>query len=172
MTRREVVKVTIGIVIPADEELPIYSRIFDSLEEYQEVLGGNLEHVEINSPELAGMFVDEEGLMKRPHEFNIRASLFLMIHNPAFLFHGAHILGPAIIVGPPDSEGNTQDAPDPYIKLLLHTLQYKIEVQTADNAEAWNSNQRTFAELEDAYKYGIDLAYRWTAVERVRVVPA
>lgn len=161
----------LGIVIPTDTSEPMYSRNFDGLADYQEVIGGLIEGVELTDPTQACLYVDEEGLLKQ-REWNSRATLLLMVHNPRFMFHGTMILGPAIIVGPADDEGDTLDAPEEFVALMLSTPTYKVEVQTMDDPNAWNGNQRRFTAIEEAYEHGVNLAHKWTAVERVRISPA
>lgn len=160
-----------GIVIPVLESEPMYIREFDSLNDYQVVIGGYIEPVDLTVPNPATMYVDEEGLLKQK-EGNARATLLLMLHNPAYLFTGALIVGTTVIVGPPDDEGDTLNVPDYFATLLIETHEYKVEVQTADDPYAWNGNQRRFERWEEAAEHGISLARRWMAVERVRVVAA
>jgi hypothetical protein len=160
-----------GIVIPTDMEEPMYVADFSDYRDYQKVIGGNFEPVDLTEPTEATVYVDEEGLLKSL-PLNVRATLMVMVHNPAFLYHGANLLGTAVIVGAPDDEGETKDVPSEFVELLLHTTSYKIEVQTSDDKETWNGNQRRFERIEEAYDHAINLAYKWFAVERVRVVAA
>jgi len=160
-----------GIVIPWDRAQAIRLQEFNGLDDYQKAVGGLIEHVELLTPAPAGIFLNEEGRLHQA-DFNPRATLLLMVHNQAFLYGGAKLLGDVVVIGPVDDEGETLDVPGYYEELLLHTTEYKVEVQTMDNSEAWNTNQRRFTEMEEAYHFGVDLAYRWTAVERVRVSAA
>jgi hypothetical protein len=161
----------IGIVIPVSTAEPMFTLYFDGLDDYQQIINGYIEPVDLALPEPSTMFVDEEGLNKQL-DFNSRATLIAMVLNPTMLYHGANLLGTAVIVGQPDGEGETQSVPDSLIDLLLHTPEYKIEVQTTDDPEAWNTNQRRFTSFPDACDHAINLAYKWTAVERIRVVAA
>jgi hypothetical protein len=160
-----------GIYIPTDQEAPMEFRLFGQLRDYQEAVEGLIEPIDLILPTEATMYVDEEGRLKRA-SYNARATFIVMAHNPAYLFAGANILGPVVIIGPPDEDGEAQDVPAEFVDLLLKTAEYKVEVQTVDDAEAWNGNARRFTDLLAAYEHGINLAHRWFAVERVRIVPA
>lgn len=161
----------LGIVIPTDRDEPIYTREFNGLSDYQEVIGGLIEPIDLPQPYPATMYVDEEGRLKNL-ELNARASLIVMAHNPLYLFRGINVLGPAVIVGEPDEEGETQDVPPDLVQLLTLDSEYKVLFQTSDDPEAWNGNLRRFTDVAEAYEHGINLAYRWHAVERIRVVAA
>lgn len=161
----------LGVVIPTRTDEPIYTREFFGLSDYQEEVGGLIEPIDLSEPNPATMYVDEEGRLKNL-AFNARASLIVMAHNPHYLFRGVNILGPAVIVGEPDEDGDTQDIPPDLLQLLTLTTEYKVLFQTSDDAEAWNGNLRRFSNVTEAYEHGINLAYRWTAVERIRVVAA
>jgi hypothetical protein len=50
-------------------------------------------------------------------------------------------------------------------------MAFKVEVQTDDTGQ-WYANELTFATEEEATKYGMDLASRWTLVRSVRVIVA
>lgn len=159
----------IGIVIPVDEIEPIFRTELAHFTDYQKVIGGYFQVIDLTNPE-ASLYVDEEGKLKHL-QMNRRATMLMWIHNPAFM-HRDIVTGPALIVGPPDKEGETQNVPQELDDLLFDTLSYKVEVQTIDNGEAWNSNQRRYSEWPEAYNAGLSLAERWMAVERVRIVPA
>lgn len=50
-------------------------------------------------------------------------------------------------------------------------MSYKVEVKTPGDT-TWTSNRLRFATHEQATDYGLDLAYRWTAVTEWRVEPS
>lgn len=161
----------LGIVVPVDRNEPIYTREFNGLSDYQEVVGGLIEPIDLPQPHPATMYVNEEGRLLKL-EFNARASLIVMAHNQQYLFRGINVVGPAVIVGEPDEEGETQDVPPDLVQLLTVESEYKVLFQTADDPEAWNGNLRRFTDVTEAYEHGINIAYRWHAVERIRVVAA
>jgi hypothetical protein len=159
----------IGIVIPVDESEPIFRKQFGAFTDYQETIGGYFQPIDIQSPE-ATIYVDEEGKLKHL-DVNRRATILAWLHNPAF--RGRDVLcGTVVIIGPPDSEGDTTDVPQSLDDLLFETIEYKYEVQTADSAIAWNGNQMRYTYWLDAYNDALALADRWMAVEAIRVVPA
>lgn len=158
-----------GIVIPVDEAEPIFRTEIDHFTDYQRVIGGYFQVIDLVNPE-ASLYVDEEGKLKHL-EMNRRATMLMWIHNPAFV-HRDVVTGPALIVGPPNAEGETQSVPQELDDLLFDTLSYKVEVQTLDNPDTWNTNQRRFTEWTEAYNAALSLSVRWTAVEQIRIVPA
>jgi hypothetical protein len=158
-----------GIVIPVDESVPIFRKEFEAFTDYQETIGGYFRPIDIQSPE-ATMYVDEEGKLKHS-DVNRRATILAWLHNPAF--RGRDVLcGPVVIIGPPDRDGISTDVPQSLDDLLFDTISYKFEVQTSDDATAWNSNQRRYTTWIDAYNDALAMAERWFAVEAIRVVPA
>jgi hypothetical protein len=158
-----------GIVIPVSESEPIVRRDFGEFTDYQEVIGGYFQPVELLTPE-ATIYVDDEGKLKGL-EVNRRATLLVWMHNPAFRERDV-ICGPAVLIGAPDDEGDTQDVPQSLDDLLFDTLAYKVEVQTVDNKDAWNTNSKRYTDWVEAYNAALRLAASWMAVEQVRVVPA
>ena len=74
---------SVTVVYKEPGEGPEIREVIDTLEEYQNLVGGYIEHVRIK-PGL-GMIVNEEGKM---HDME-----------PNFVFRGDKILGPAVFVG-------------------------------------------------------------------------
>lgn len=70
-----------------------------SLKSYQEIVGGYIEGV--FGPDYV-MYVNEEGLL-HGLEYNPAASIFAARHLST---QRVHLVGPVLIVGPGDSEGN------------------------------------------------------------------
>lgn len=93
------------VIVPADEEVPITKQDLDgSLASYQAIVGGWIEAVTVN--EQVTFYVNEEGkLMGLP--INGRATEYLYELDDAWIGHDV-IVGDAVIVGPPDEEGDTQ----------------------------------------------------------------
>lgn len=160
-----------GIVVPASPDLPMYEREFSGLADYHEVVDGLIEPVDLVAPAEATLYLNEEGRL-RDLPWNSRATFMTMVHNPAYLFSGCMFFGDAVLIGSPNSEGETQDVPSEFSELLLNTSLYKILVQTVDNPEAWNGNLRRFEDVHAAYESAITMAHRWFAVERVKVIAA
>lgn len=158
-----------GIVIPVVEEERISRVEVDHFTDYQKVIGGYFQVIELANPS-ASLYMDEEGKMKGL-PLNHRATLLMWLHNPAFRQRD-YVCGPALLLGQPDRGGVTQSVPQSLEALLFGTVKYKFEVQTVDDPDAWNSNQKRYDDWVDAYNEALSLAERWMAVERVRVVPA
>lgn len=158
-----------GIVIPVDEEAPIFRKELNDFTDYQAAIGGYFQVIDLSNPE-ASLYVDEEGKVKHL-EMNRRATLLMWLHNPAFRGRDV-VCGQALLIGPADDEGETQGVPQALDDLLFDTLSYRVEVQTVDSADAWNGNQARYNNWVDAYNAGLRLADRWLAVENVRIVPA
>jgi hypothetical protein len=158
-----------GIVIKADESAPLEFRLFDQLTEYQETVGGHIEAVDLWE-ELASFYVNEEG-KNQGLEMNRRATLLWWVTT-----HNARnvdvITGDCILIGQPDEEGETQDVPSKWVKLLMKTDLYKYEVETLERDESWYGNARTFADYFDACNAALDLLRRWVLAQNVRVVAA
>jgi hypothetical protein len=158
-----------AIQIPVDEERPLYKVAIDGLTAMQEAVGGYIEVVDL-TPLTASLIVNEEGkLEQRP--INRRATLLFWILLPSIRGRDV-IVGDALIVGYPDSQGNTTDAPKEVVDLLFETKSYKAEFQTFDDPDKFNGNLRRFEDYFEAANYGLGKATSWAAVERVRVVPA
>lgn len=158
-----------GVLIPVDEAEPLRVVDLKNVSDYQKLIGGWVEVTDLDSPE-ASIWFDEEGKLKNL-PLNRRASLILWMHNPSFRDRDV-VKGPAIVLGPGNEYGETQDVPAELKMLLTVRETLRVEVQTADNGEAWNTNQRRFPDWVDAYNFALALSDRWMAVERVRVVPA
>lgn len=86
-----------AVVVQPDGEVSTVT-LDGSLQAFQQIVGGYIEGV--FGPDFT-MYVNEEGLIHGlPH--NVLASLFVS----HFLNYPTHLVGPAIILGAGDSEGN------------------------------------------------------------------
>lgn len=47
-------------------------------------------------------------------------------------------------------------------------MSWKMEVQTAGSGDTWATNALRFKTREEAERYGLELALRWTAVKDIR----
>lgn len=158
-----------AIVVPVEPEQPIRLQQLDKhdLDAYRQVVGGNLEVVNFNRPP-ASLYFNEEGKLARLR-LNARATALLWVHNSAFRGQDV-IVGPAFIVGPPDSKGDDTSAPEDLADLLLHTRRYRLQLQTKDD-KRWSSDNQVFTDWFDAYQYAMQLTRSWSGIEEVRVVP-
>lgn len=80
------------------------------------------------------------------------------------------LVGDAVIVGLPDSQGDNTNVPTTVRKLLLAPATFRVEVRTFDDLK-WCSNQATYPDYWEALVWGMVLLERWTAAEDVRIVP-
>ena len=93
---------TLQVVIVDPDGTVRHTDIESNLGAFQAVVGGYIEGVISN---VATMYVNEEGLLKRL-PYNYVASMFasnLLGHR------GIQLFGTALILGPPDDEGNDTD---------------------------------------------------------------
>lgn len=89
---------TIRAVIIDTDGTTRLTEIENSLGSFQSIVGGYIEAV---IGEWGTIYVDEEGLLKRL-PFNEFATLYAV----RFLKRPVRLFGTALILGPPDSEGN------------------------------------------------------------------
>lgn len=158
-----------AIQIPQDEERPLYKVAIESLAGMQAAVGGYIEIVDL-TPLTASLVIAEEGKLINL-EINRRATLLFWLLFPS-IRHRDVIVGDVLIVGYPDSQGNTTDAPANVVELLFETKSYKAEFQTYDHPTKFNGNLRRFEDYFEACNYALLKAQAWTAVQRTRVVPA
>jgi hypothetical protein len=93
------------ILIPVDEDKPIELReVGGKLEEYQGFVGG---YIEVLNTDDCSMYVNDEGKIASLPP-NRRATDFLFAKIPEFW---DIIVGDAVVVGPPDGEGNDTSVP-------------------------------------------------------------
>lgn len=158
-----------SVLIPAEEERPLYKVAIENLAGMQAAVGGYIEIIDLG-PLTASLVLDEEGkLAQKP--INRRATLLFWLLFPSIRHHDV-IVGDVLIVGHPDKDGNTTDAPANVVELLFETKSYKAEFQTYDDANKFNGNRMRFEDYFVAANYALGKAESWSAVQRCRVVPA
>ena len=98
----------LGIVIPSDERRPLAVKEFNSIEDYQSVLGGYIEAISAGEGGLS-IFANEEGkLIGLP--LNRRATL--LWHLRLYPYQPGDVLaGDVVLVGPTNARGDTLDVP-------------------------------------------------------------
>ena len=158
-----------GIVIPHETRLEIFTHEFSDLASCQAAVGGHIEPISIERPRMT-LFANEEGKV-RQLPVNRRATCLWWIQSPRA--RGNDILvGDVALVGSRGGAGSSTDLPADFIKLLLETASYKIEVQTVSEPKDWCGNQARFETYFEAGLYAINLAKRSTQVHDIRVVAA
>lgn len=115
-----------GVRVPARFTHPIAVEEFAGLADYQAVVGGNIEAVDIRLLDIT-MYVNEEGLI-RGLEYNPRATMLWWYHVPAAR-QKALLVGDAVIVGWHDDDGETTDIPDSLVAIFTSAESFRIEVQ-------------------------------------------
>lgn len=158
-----------AIVVPTNIDKPIRLEQLNQadLDAYRRIVGGNLEAIELESPRGAIYFNAEGKLEDLP--VNPRLSTLLYAHNTDFRMEDV-IVGPGLIVGPPDANGDDQDAPAELVELLFHTKQYRTQLKM-QNYFGWFTGTELYDNWGAAYRFVVGLAIRWPAVTGVRVVP-
>lgn len=160
-----------AIVVPADLSEPIRLEQLDKHDAgaFRRIVGGNLEAVQLTEP-VASVYFNEEGKLQQL-PINHRLTMLLWMHNKLFRGEDA-IMGSGLIVGPPDREGDDQDAPAELIELLFNTEEFVVEAKRV-GVPGWYSSRDPLSTWIDAYRLALKLALEWSlAVADVRVVPS
>ncbi|MCC4907758.1 DUF3846 domain-containing protein [Microbacterium sp. cx-59] len=103
--------------IPVDPDEPITEVQVESLEDYQGIVGGYIEPVDIPALGVT-VYVNEEGLL-RQLSLNSRAT-FLWWYFVPEARQKAMLVGPALVVGLPNRNGESTDIPGEATELLLN----------------------------------------------------
>ncbi|TYL51179.1 DUF3846 domain-containing protein [Agromyces mariniharenae] len=156
-----------GIVIPIYDNEPITELQVEKLEDYQAVVGGWIEPVDIPALGVT-IYVHEEGrLLNLP--FNSRAS-FLWWYFVPEARQRAMLVGPALLVGLPNRSGESTNVPGWVVELLTRSGVWRVEVLTVGDPK-WYSNQVTYDDYFEALVWAMVTLERWSAAEDVRIVP-
>jgi len=114
-----------GIIIPADNTVPLRTATLDSLEDFQRAVGGWIEAVDI--PVLGvTMYVNEEGLI-RDLPFNRRATFLWRFHVPQA--RDARLVGDVAVVGLIDDEGENTELPSEFRRRLTEPGLYRVRTR-------------------------------------------
>lgn len=153
--------------IPTEADEPITELEVFKLEDYQAAVGGWIEPVDI--PELGiTVYVHEEGLVLNL-PFNSRAA-FLWWYFVPEARQKAMLVGPAVIVGLPDRNGDSTDIPSEVAERLLGHGVWRVEVKVHGDPK-WYRNQATYTDYIEALVWAMVTLERWTQAEDTRVVP-
>jgi hypothetical protein len=163
-----------SIVIPADDEQLLDQRQIKpaSLADYQDLVGGYIEAVDLTHPP-ARMYVNEEGKL-RGMPMNRRATMLLWMHNRAFRY-GDIIAGDAFLVGPTSRESQDTAVRDEYIQMLFQARSFHVEVQMQGD-EQWRPKIWPLETWHEAYSFALGWAIgpddrQRASVVDIRVVP-
>lgn len=153
--------------IPADQDEPITEPYVDKLEDYQAAVGGWIEPVDI--PELGvTIYVHEEGLVLGL-PFNPRATFLWWYFVPESR-QKAMLVGPALIVGVPDRNGDSRSIPTDVARLLAEPGRWRVEAKVKGEKD-WMQIPATHTDYFEALVWAMVTLERWRRVEDVRVVP-
>lgn len=154
-----------GILIPADNELPLEVQDFSDLEA---TLGGAVERYALNRPDASLFHGESAPYLGLPT--NRRATLALWCH--ATFRRGKQVaIGDAVLLGPLSDQGELQDVPDWYVRLFLETERFKVHAQFVEDM-TWREHEHVFKDWQAAYTSVLLHAERNALVNHVRVVPA
>lgn len=155
-----------GIIIPASDSEPLVGVEFAKLEDYQRVVGGWIEAVDIPSID-ATMYVNEEGLL-RGLPFNRRATFLWWFHMPASRGR-AQLVGNAVLVGGVNSAGSSTDLSPAVSQLLLGSGGCNVSTREPGSAR-WRSEPEPREDYLEAIVWATLLQEYAPGLE-VRVTP-
>lgn len=155
----------VGILIPSDEREPLVRREFDSLESFQEAVGGYVEAVDCGDD--LSLLIHQEGrIFGLP--LNRRATLLL--HIQRFPFVPQQLLrGDAVLVGTVDVDGTVEDVPHSIAELLLSPSPFQVEMRV--DGEDWHGGPRRFRDYFEASAWALSWAAHDETVRELRVLP-
>ena len=156
-----------ALVIPTAEGAPITECEVNNLEDYQAVVGGWIEPVDIPALGVT-VYVHEEGL-RLNLALNTRATLLWWYFVPEAR-QSAMLVGPALITGLPNRSGDSTDVPSEVGSMLAHPGEWRVEVRTIGDSK-WYRNQTTYSDYFEALVWAMVTLERWTAAADTRVVP-
>lgn len=156
-----------GLRIPVEADQPISVVEVDKLEDYQAIIGGWIEAVDIHDLGVT-VYVAEEGLILRL-PFNSRAS-FLWWYFVPEARQKAMLVGPALVVGLPDRVGRSTDVPADVVEMIGKPGVWRVEVKVGGDPE-WHRNQATYTDYFEALVWAMVTLERWTEAEDTRIVP-
>lgn len=153
-----------GILIPSCEAKQLVVQEFESHEDYETEVDGEIQSIKLANP-ASSLFVNEEGKL-RELPVNQRATLLLWLHNRPFQLRD-EIYGDAILLGP-TYWGEPDDVPASFVSMLLEPQGFLVEYRAGGEPAKWAvvSRRRGFATWVDAYGY----ALMWTRLKDVAEV--
>jgi len=155
----------IGIVIPADDNLDLTIRTFETLPDYQSAVGGYVEYIALAEP-TASLFLNEEGKIRRLPD-NERATLIMRMHNR--IHDGDSVAGDAVLIGPENVRGESTDVPSELRELLLERSMFDVEVQLATLPDEWITVDGRPKTWDEAYRQCLRLMWVWGEIKSARV---
>lgn len=156
-----------GMIIPADNTAPLRASTLESREDYRRAVGGWMEAVDIADLGVT-MYVHEEGqLLGLP--FNSRATFLWWYYVPEAR-QKAMLVGPALVVGLPDRNGDSTDIPRDTAGLLSQPGKWRVEARPKAEPD-WTQLPGTYDDYFEALVWALVALERWQDAEDVRVAP-
>lgn len=156
------------IVIPADESQPITVHNFMDFQDYQSVVEGTFEAIDLEALPFS-FFVNDEGKLIGLAQ-NRRATLIWWSSVPGII--GRDVLhGDVVLIGAPDDEGDTTSLPDDYVDLLMNVKSYRVEYTRERDMHPRVSAQVMYS-WADAYEYAVIIIGRFPDVPTATIAPA
>lgn len=101
--------------------------------------------------------------------FNSRAA-FLWWYFVPEARQKAMLVGPALVVGLPDRNGDSTDIPARVVDMIGRPGVWRVEVKTHGDPK-WYRNQAVYDDYFEAVVWAMVTLERWTQAEDTRVVP-
>lgn len=155
----------IGIVIPADDNLDLTIRTFETLPDYQAAVSGFVEYIALAEP-TASLFVNEEGKIRHLPD-NERATLIMRMHNR--IHDGDSVAGDAVLIGPENVRGESTDVPEALRDLLFEWSTFDVEIQLTPLLGEWIAVDCSARTWDEAYRKSLDLMWAWGEIRAARV---
>lgn len=152
------------ILIPLDEGQPLALHEYDSLQDYQQAVGGYVEAIPTGWLGMELFAHDEAKVIGLG--INRRATLFWWLSTPAARQRDL-LAGDVVLVGSADSAGDPCDVPST-AKMLLFASSVAVEV-AVEGTSKWHRVDEDFESFFDAALWGLDLFNRRREVSDVRV---
>lgn len=159
----------IGIVIPHETRLEIFTHEFSDLASYQAAVGGYIETIHLEGHPLV-IVANEEGKVVMRLPANRRATCLWWLLNPSGL-GGDTLFGDVAIVGPSE-QGEMSDAPARLVSLLLETTLYQVQVRLSKKFNSWVPIGDPVDDFFEATIRALRLMEAWSPPSDVRVVAA
>lgn len=158
----------IGIVIPHETRLEIFTHEFSDLASYQAAVGGYIETIHLEGHPLVIVANEEGKVMYLPP--NRRAICLWWLLNPSGL-GGDILVGDIAIIGPIE-HGEMSDVPARLVSLLLETSRYQVQVRLSRKFDSWVQIGDPVDDFFEATICALRLMEAWNPPSDVRVVAA
>lgn len=160
----------IGLAIPADLTEPAYTVILNDLSDYQSVVGGLVEPIDLATSLPGTLWCHEEGKLLGM-EVNWRASALAWLRSDGQLGSedpSDYIVGNCLITGVADEDGDSTDVSSKVLALTLDK-EYGIAIKLA--ADRWLTLPYAFPSCLTAIGHAFRMGTRRPKTS-IRIIPA